>query len=139
LLDGRSTPWSLVTATGLLLLCFVGASSPTFADGIWISEAEIMGLPMSGPAWDKLAADATGPWGTPNLSDTNSDHDVLTLAGALYAVRTGDLGTRARVEAAIIAAMGTDENGSLLALSRNLLAYVLAADIIGYRTPWYEN
>jgi hypothetical protein len=123
----------------VLLLCFVGASIPAFADGIWISEAEIMALPMSGPAWDKLAADATGPWGTPNISDSGSEHDVLTLAGALYAVRTGDLETRARVEAAIIAAVGTEGNESLLSLSRNLLAYVLAADIIGYRTPWYEN
>jgi hypothetical protein len=126
-------------AMALALIGCLGFASRTLADGIWVSEAEILALPMSGPAWDELESDATGPWGVADIADLTSDHDVMTLAGALYATRTGDLQMRAQVQAAIESAPGTQQGGTLLALSRNLLGYVLAADIIGYRTAWFDN
>jgi hypothetical protein len=127
-----------VLAAALVLLGFLGVGPTALAEGIWISEAEILELPMSGPAWDDLATRAMGPWGTPAIWDKDSQHDVMTLAGALFAARTGDVQMRNRVVAAIEAAIGTEQGGDLLALSRNLLAYVLAADIIGYRTSAFE-
>ena len=58
---------------------------------------------------------------------------MATFGGALYAVRTGDGDARDRVVAALQEAIGTEEGGRTLALGRQLLGYVLAADIIGYR------
>ena len=101
--------------------------------GIWISAEELALLPMSGEGWDELAAIAEGDWGTANVSDQDDDHDVATFGGALYAVRTGDETMRARVVAALESAIDTEVGGRTLALGRQLLGYVLAADLIDYR------
>ncbi len=106
---------------------------------IWIDRDVLRSLPTSGGAWDDLARDALGSWGSPLIADQNSKHDTLTLAGALYAVRVNDLGMRNKVVAAIEGAVGTEQGGTTLALARNLTAYVLAADIVGYRTAAFEG
>jgi hypothetical protein len=119
--------------------------------GLWNSPAELLALPMSGSAWNSLAAAAAGDWGTANLRNLTRNHDVYTLAGALVTARTGNAAMRQRVVDAIRAAMGTefDSGGSgasgekdagspALAVARNLQCYVLAADLIRYRTPTFE-
>ena len=108
---------------------------PTGASkGIWISPAEIAALPMSGPAWTQLKAAADGSLGTPNISDQNSDHDVNTLAVALVYARTGNAAYRAKAANAIMSAIGTEAGGRTLALGRNLVSYVIAADLIDLKS-----
>jgi hypothetical protein len=103
-------------------------------DGIWISRAELMRLPVSGAAWDRLKAAADGPMEPRDIADQDSNHDVKTLAVALVAARTGDPRYRAKAAAAITGAIGTEEGGRTLALGRNLLSYVIAADLIDLET-----
>ena len=106
---------------------------------LWVGRDVVRSLPTSGTAWERLADDATGNWGSPDIQDQNSNHDVLTLAGALYAVRTNDTAMRARVVDAIEGAVGTERGGRTLALARNLTGYVLAADLIGYDSPRFHS
>ncbi len=136
----------------IVLVSLVAAWVPSVASGgagldgsfgptrnLWIDQSTLMALPTSGAAWDRLAGDATGSWGSADVSDQNSDHDVLTFAGALYAVRQNDPGMRSRVVSAIESAIGTEQGGRTLALGRNLTGYVLAADLVGYDSARFRN
>jgi len=109
------------------------AAPPAETLGIWLNAEEIAALPTTGDGWDELEAIATGGWGSADVSDQDNGHDVATFAGALYAVRMSDDAMRAQVVTAIEEAIGTEAGGRTLALGRQLLAYVLAADLIGYR------
>ena len=113
-------------------------TAPVIDGGIWISAAELARLPMDGPAWDRLVEYASDDWGEPALGDQNSNHDVHTLAGALYAVRVGDDATEQRVADALDAIEGS-ETDEILAVARNLTAYVIAADLIGYRSDAFDR
>jgi hypothetical protein len=99
--------------------------------GIWIGAAEIRALPTSGPAWQALLAEAEEPLTAPNLSDQDDLADTRVLAKALAYARTGDERYRREVIAAVAAAQGTERGGRVLALARNLLGYVVAADLVG--------
>jgi hypothetical protein len=103
---------------------------PSTSAGIWSTAAELAKLPMSGSAWDRLKAAADSGLGTPNISDQDSKHDTNTLAAALVYARTGDAAYRAKAANAILAAIGTERGGRTLALGRNLVSYVIAADLI---------
>ena len=106
---------------------------------------------MSGPAWDNVKSAADGNWGTPLLSDGGSQHDVNTLAGALVYVRTGDPAYKTKVEQALRAIVGTEDDPRgassgqtpVLAVGRNLVSYVIAADLIGFQdvswTSWLSQ
>ena len=104
------------------------------ASGMWISRADILALPMSGTPWANVKAAADGSWGSPNLSDLNSTHDVLTLAGALVYVRTGNEAYRAKVANAIMSAIGTEAQSRALEVSRNIQSYVISAELIDFKT-----
>lgn len=106
--------------------------------GIWIDDDEIARLPVTGPAWDRVAEYALADWGDPAIDDQNSNHDVHTLAGALYATRLGDPVMTAKVVDALEAVEGTWSD-EILALARNLLSYVVAADVIGYRSDTFDR
>jgi hypothetical protein len=107
------------------------------SQGIWTSAAEIAGLPMSGLSWNELKAGADEPIGLPNLSDLEDSVNVHVLAKALVYARTGEESYRDAVIASCMAAIGTEEDGETLALGRELLAYVLAADLV--RLPEKED
>lgn len=111
--------------------------TPTTGDGIWISQEEIDKLPMNGAAWDRLYSAADSNWGEADLSILDSNHDVNTLAGALVAARTGDQNMYNKTVAGLQSAMKSPLNRAL-ELSRGLQSYVIAADIIGYRTPEFQ-
>lgn len=100
-------------------------------EGIWISTAEVMALPMSGDAWDALVGDANAAAGTPNLSDQDQDNNLYVMAKALVCVRTSDSAMCDDVRQAVMGAMETENGGRTLALGRELLAYVIAADLVG--------
>lgn len=101
------------------------------AKGIWIDRQAIKTLPMTGAAWDKLKADADLTLGTPNLADQEDMTNVWVLAKALVYARTGDPAYRDAVITACMAAIGTEQGGTSLALGRELMAYVIAADLVG--------
>ena len=104
---------------------------PPEGRGIWISHEEIQRLPMSGPAWEAVFEQANAAAGTPNVSDQNQDNNVYVLAKALVHVRTGDERYRNEVRTNCMAAIDTELGGRTLALGRELLAYVVAADLVG--------
>jgi hypothetical protein len=101
--------------------------------GIWISEEELLRLPTSGEAWERMKDTADGRMRPRKIADKDSNHDVKTLAVALVYARTGDSHYRRRAADAIASAIGTEEGGRTLALGRNLLSYVIAADLIDLR------
>jgi hypothetical protein len=119
-----------VNANKNLTATFSTLPAPRFASGIWTSTAEVSQLPISGLGWDNLMAGANEPIGPPNLADNEDSTNVTILAKALVYARTGDQSYRQAVISACMAAIGT-EGGETLALGRELLAYVLAADLVG--------
>ncbi len=127
--------WSLLfmLLAGLLLACPRVQAASTHADYLLIDRAELMALPTHGAAWDRLKRTADGDLGTADIADQNSQHDTNTLAVALVYARAGDARYRSKAERAILAAIGTEQGGRTLALGRNLVGYVLAADLIGLR------
>jgi len=98
---------------------------------IWISAAELANLPTSGAAWNKLKAAADSDFGQAK-GGHDDNHDVYTFGQALVAARLNDNSYRAKVADNLMSAIGTENNGNALSLSRNLLGYVLAADEIDF-------
>ncbi len=105
-----------------------GATQPYRS--LWLSQSELDALPTSGPAWEALVDEARGGFDSPDIANNESDHDTQTFAAALVAARTGDGAMRQKTVDALNAAIGTESGGDTLALGRNLVAYVLAADLI---------
>lgn len=105
--------------------------------GLWITGAEIMRLPTSGAAWNDMRSVANGGWGTADLKNQDNRHAINVLAGALVAARTDNGALRQKVSNAILAAKRSMDEASewrtdngVLAASRQIGAYVIAADII---------
>jgi hypothetical protein len=117
-------------ATASLEIAVIEASSVSSCQGIWMSAAELSNLPMWGPAWDRLKNQADSPAGTPNIRDQDDATDVNTLAKALVYARTGDERYRTEVINLVMAAIDTELGGRTLALGRNLVSYVIAAELV---------
>jgi hypothetical protein len=109
--------------------------SPTIraGQGIWLAREDLAGLPTSGRAWEQLKAAADGDLGKPDIADQNSNHDVNTLAVALVYARTTSPAYRAKAADAIMSAIDTENGDRTLALGRNLVSYIVAADLIDLR------
>ena len=120
--DGKSGTASIIVDVG-------GAGHGPV--GIWITPAEIAALPTSGPAWNALNSWASQTIASPDLSDQNDPDNVITMAKALVYARTGNATYRLEVLDAITRMMGTEATGRTLALGRELIAYVIAADLVG--------
>ena len=135
---------SIPTSTAVSVQPTATTSSPdtspvntSTSGGMWISSAELMSLPTSGIAWDKIRTAAYGSWGTADLKNQENKHDIYTLAGALVFARTGDPALRSKVRDAIMAAKRSlDETSEwqttngVLAAGRQLGTYVISADLI---------
>lgn len=105
---------------------------PPVGSGIWISPEEVLELPMSGAGWSRLQSIAQESAGTPNVSDQHEDVDVRTMAKALYAVRTNNESMKNEVRSLVMSAIGTEDGVvETLALGKNLVGYVVAADLVG--------
>ena len=100
--------------------------------GLWIGAAEISRLPISGAAWEHVLAAANEPVVAPNIFDQDEASNVLVLAKALIFARVQEKKYRVEVVAALRAVimMPAPNNARTLALGRELLAYVIAADLI---------
>ncbi len=107
--------------------------TPPAASGtaVWITKDELMSRATSGTAWNTVLSDANRT-STPNVGDQDSKHDIYTLASALVCVRTGQLCSKAR--SAVLSAIGTEGNERWLAISRNMTAYIIAADLLNLRS-----
>ncbi len=121
----------------------IGGPTPTLppigqVKGIWISPEEIIKLPTSGAAWDRVRSAAYGSWGSSCLNDLNCLHDTDVLAGALVSVRLNDSALRQKTITGIRAAMSSPLYRTL-ELARNIQSYVIAADIIGYHDAEFDN
>lgn len=113
---------------------FVVQPPRTTGDYLLMSAARLSGLPTSGSAWTAMLAVADGSLGAPDLTDQDNKHAARTLAVGLVYARTGQPAYRDKARAAVLSAIGTERVGadnSVLALGRQLAAYVLAADLIG--------
>ena len=118
-----------VNGNKVLTATFSPQPAPRFAVGIWTSAAEISKLPVTGLTWNNLKAGADAPIGKPNLADNEDSVNVAILAKALVYARTGNEAYRQAVITGCMQAIGT-EGTETLALGRELLAYVLAADLV---------
>jgi hypothetical protein len=106
------------------------ADPPARTTGIWVSPAQLQRLPMRGAAWEALKETADDRLRKAKIRNQNSEHDTRVLAAALVYARTGQRGYRNKAASGIMAAVGTERRGRTLALARNLLGYVIAADLI---------
>ncbi len=108
-------------------------TSRTSGQGIWVSRQELAELPTSGPAWAGVVESANSA-GAGNIADQDSDGDVNAMAAGLVYARTGDNAYRSKAAQAVMSAVGTESGGRTLALGRNLVSYVIAADLIDLRS-----
>jgi hypothetical protein len=124
--EHASTPW-WEEAAGLL--------RPTrpATPGMWTSRAELLALPTSGAAWRRVKAAADGPFGPATVAHFTADHDVHTLATALVYARTGRRTYRTKAADAIMRVLGTEEDGEAVMFARNIVCYIIAADLIDLR------
>jgi len=114
------------------------AAAPVRAGmGIWIAPSELDALPTSGAAWSSLLAEAGQPTGHPSLADQDSPVDVRVMAKALVFARTRTESYRQEVIAAIetVTYGNTESGGTTLGVCRGLVAYVVAADLVGLPAP----
>jgi hypothetical protein len=124
--------WLREVQRGLVLALALTVAQPAAAaQGIWISAQELAQIPMTGKGWQALIAEANQATGTPDLSNQDDPTNVRVLAKGLAFARSGNHKFRNEVIEAINAAMGTEAGGRTLALGRELLAYVIAADLVG--------
>lgn len=133
-----STSTATATAVPPTATTVPATSTPVPAgSGIWISRDEILALPTSGAGWTELiaAADKTDI-GSPSLTNQDSDHSTYTMAQALVCARTGIQSYCQRVVTTLNAlATGNYESGTrALALGRELIGYILSADIVDLKT-----
>jgi len=117
----------------------------TFAqNGVWTSAAELARLPKSGPAWDAVLWGANQDCSNPRVWDKDDNTNVYVFAAGIVYARTGDEIYKNKVIAACetLIAKG-NPGGRTLAWARETGAYVLAADLAGYRSEafaaWLRN
>jgi hypothetical protein len=105
---------------------------------LWLTQQEIDALPTEGESF-RYVVEFANKGLSANLYDQNSDHNNQTYAQALLCARGvgNDYCEMARV--GIIDAMNTEGEPRMLAMGRNLAAYVIAADLIGYRDEIFLN
>ncbi len=107
----------------------VAPPPPSSTTGIWISQEEIMRLPMSGTAWAQIDSVAKGSLPAPSFSDNTNKHDTSTLALAYHAVRTNSATEKNKVSDEIERGIAGGST-SALDFCRNINSYIIAADII---------
>ncbi len=100
------------------------------SDYLWIDAERLSRLPMEGAAWNRLLKVSKRPLKHPNLSDQDDKANVEVLAKALVFARTGDEQLRRQVIRSCMMAIGTERNGRVLDVAKELMAYVLAADLV---------
>lgn len=117
----------------LIASCIAALPDASFAErpaGIWISPNELQAISVTGPAWRNLKAEADQKAESPDLADQNDRDNVRVLAKALIYARARQEVYRQEVIAACLSIAGTEDSATTLALGRELIAYVIAADLV---------
>jgi hypothetical protein len=124
---------ALALVTGIVVFLAISVSAQS--DGIWIDRSAIASVPTRGVAWKNLAAAASRPCDTPALDDQDDGTNICVMAKALASARTSDVRLGTEVRAALRSIVEAPQyRGRALSLGRELVAYVIAADVIGLRT-----
>jgi hypothetical protein len=97
---------------------------------VWLSAEEIASLPTSGAAWDRMLREADETLQRDTNLAVRDNHNTRTLAAALVAARLDDNAYRAKVRDALSTVVNASLDDDLLAASRRLSTYVIAADLI---------
>jgi hypothetical protein len=131
----RMTRQARLAATILAITVLIPSTLPAPAaaatDYILMSRSALLARPVSGIPWANMKAVADGSLGTPGLCNQDSKHHLRTLAAALVFARTGSASYGLKARQGVMAAISTQRVGcdnATLALGRQLMAYVLAAD-----------
>jgi hypothetical protein len=117
-------------------MCVLVSSAGAAATGIWLSSAEVRGLPVSGPAYQSVLREANEPLVPQTTVGIGMTHDTSTLAVALVAARSGDPGYRRKAAEAVLSAIDSLDNRPVtegsraLTIARNTTSYVVAADLV---------
>lgn len=98
--------------------------------GIWISADELSVLSTNNVQWDNLMEEASLSIYDTHISNPDEWADVVAMAKALVYAKTGNSAYRTQVIDACADAIGTETNGSSLALGRNLGGFIIAADLV---------
>jgi hypothetical protein len=128
--------------------------SEPVGEGLLVTDTQLAALPTSGSNWDHVTAKANEALAQITFSASGAATDCQLrnyenvgrygqkiLAAALVAARTGDATMRALVQRCLRYVIGTEDRAStdgtssddgLLSTARNLAAYVVAADLIGF-------
>jgi hypothetical protein len=108
--------------------------------GLWTSAAELADAPLQGDAWNAVVAAADENFFPPDVADQSSQDNIRCLAAAIVHARTGDSTYYERVIATLEALPNLGNPGSTaLAWAREVGAYALAADLVGYRSVDLDN
>ena len=102
-----------------------------------MSRSTLLALPTSGTAWSELKSWADKTVASPSVADQDDPDNVIVLAKALVYARTGTASYRTQVVDALVKVQSSSIDRAL-ALGRELTAYVLAADLVGYREPAFR-
>ena len=103
---------------------------------IWISPQELAARPTSGTAWTNLLSAANQSCGIPNIDNQDDPVNVCIMAKALVFARTGNVAMRIDVASAVnsVIVLNKPYSGRALALGRELISYVIAANLINLST-----
>jgi hypothetical protein len=129
----------------VILTVFLLFSTDAFVQaqqiGIWTSANEITNIPVDNCAWRQVirAADNADPRGA-TVSDQNSNNNAQILACAIFYAKTKLNKHKDKVIHAIEKLVSAGKPSmDTLAWSRETAAYVMAADLVGYRTAAFED
>ncbi|MEX0685702.1 MAG: alginate lyase family protein [Balneolales bacterium] len=123
---------------GTLLIISVIGCGTSQKTSLWLSQEEINQFPTEGESFENVVRVANLGQEA-DISDQNNDHNNQTYAQALLCARGVDDNFCVQAKKGLQDVIGTEENGRTLALGRNLLAYVLAADVINYKEEEFMN
>lgn len=101
--------------------------------GIWISQQELLALPTEGAGWAEVLAMANASAGSPSLSNQDSNNSTYVMAQAIACARLNDPNYCTKVESALTTVANGLPVDRALALGRELVGYVLSADIINLK------
>lgn len=99
-------------------------------------------LPTTGTAWTYMKSKADSTWPAPNICDQNNKTGVLALAAGMVYARVGGETYKTKVIDACKALMTSQKDGctnAALAAGRQLGAWVLASDLVGYKDVAWVN
>lgn len=142
ILSTTSTPTPTLSIT---ITSSVTTTPGVAKKGIWISQEELLKLPMSGATWDEMKKVADSDIGQANMSEQNSPHSERLVALSLVAARTQNQAYITKAVNEMIEVIGTENNPDAdcasskfgargLAVGRNLIGYVVSADVLNVRS-----